>query len=96
VLQKNQGLAQDRPDYLAFLAALQQKTGHHKEAVQLYRQALKKHSQNGVWWMGLGISLHADGMNQEAIEAFKQAKMQGGISAELQAFIEQKIEVLQK
>ncbi|MBR7747511.1 tetratricopeptide repeat protein [Undibacterium baiyunense] len=96
VLQKNQGLAQDRPDYLAFLAALQQKTGHHKEAVQLYRQTLKKHSQNGVWWMGLGISLQADGMNQEAIEAFKQAKMQGGISAELQAFIEQKIEALQK
>lgn len=96
VLQKNQTLAQDRPDYLAFLAALQQKTGHHKEAVQLYRQALKKHSQNGVWWMGLGISLQADGMNQEAIEAFKQAKTQGGISAELQAFIEQKIDVLQK
>lgn len=96
VLQKNQTLAQDRPDYLAFLAALQQKTGHHKEAVLLYRQALKKHSQNGVWWMGLGISLQADGLNQEAIEAFKQAKMQGGVSAELQAFIEQKIEVLQK
>lgn len=96
VLQKNQTLAQDRPDYLAFLAALQQKIGHHKEAVLLYRQALKKHSQNGVWWMGLGISLQADGLNQEAIEAFKQAKMQGGVSAELQAFIEQKIEVLQK
>lgn len=96
VLQKNQGLAQDRADYLAFLAALQQKTGHHKDAIQLYRQALKKHSQNGVWWMGLGISLQADGASQDAIEAYKQAKLQSGLSSELQAFVDQKIGQLQK
>jgi MSHA biogenesis protein MshN len=96
VLQKNQTFAQDRPDYLAFLAALQQKMGHHKDAIQLYRQALKKHSQNGVWWMGLGISLQADGVNQEAVDAYKQAKLQPGLSAELQAFVDQKIGQLQK
>lgn len=96
VLQKNVNLAQDRPDYLAFLAALQQKTGHHKEAILLYRQALRNHSQNGAWWMGLGISLQAEANSQEAIDAFKQAKLQPGLSAELHAFIDQKISQLQK
>lgn len=96
VLQKNVSLAQERPDYLAFLAALQQKTGHHKEAILLYRQALRNHSQNGAWWMGLGISLQAEANPQEAIDAYKQAKLQPGLSAELHAFIDQKISQLQK
>lgn len=96
VLQKNLVQAQDRPDYVAFLAALQQKTGHHKEAIALYRQALRGHSQNGAWWMGLGISLQAEASVQEAIEAYKQAKQQPGLSAELHAFIDQKISQLQK
>lgn len=95
-LQASLPAGQDRADYLAFLAALKQKTGAHKEAIQLYRQALKKHQTNGVWWMGLGISLQADGTNQEAIDAFKQAKTQPGLSAELQAFVDQKIAGLQK
>lgn len=88
--------AQDRPDYLAFLAGLYQKLGQHKEAAQWYRVALKMHPQNGVWWMGLGISLQADGQNQEAVDAFKQAKVQSGLSAELLAFVDQKISQLQK
>lgn len=96
ILQKNLSLAQDRPDYLAFLAALQQKTGHHQEAIQLYRQAVKKQPQNGVWWMGLAISLQADGKSNEAIDAFQQAKLQSGLSAELHAFIDQRIAQLQK
>ncbi|MDP3785873.1 MAG: tetratricopeptide repeat protein [Undibacterium sp.] len=95
-LQLSLPQAQDRPDYLAFLAALHQKLGQHKEAVQWYRAALKRHPQNGVWWMGLGISHQADGANQEAIDAFKQAKAQTGLSAELQAFVDQKIAQLQK
>lgn len=95
-LQSGLPAGQERPDYLAFLAALKQKTGTHKEAIQLYRQALKKHANNAVWWMGLGISLQADGATQDAIDAYKQAKTQPGLSAELHAFVEQKIAGLQK
>ncbi len=96
VLKRNQSGAQDRPDYLAFLAALQQKIAHHQEAVQLYRQALKKQPQNGVWWMGLGISLQAEADLVEAINAYKQAKNQSGLSPELHAFIDQRLTQLQK
>lgn len=95
-LQRSLGAAQDRADYLSFLAALKQKLGLHKEAIALYRQALQKHGQNGVWWMGLGISLQAEGQNQGAIDAFKQSKTQSGLSAELHAYVDQKINQLQK
>ena len=96
VLQKSAAFAQDRPDYLAFIAALQQKLNHHKEAIAYYRLALERHSQNGVWWMGLGISLQADGHYKEAIEAFQQAKVQPGLGADLIAFVDQRISQLQK
>ncbi|MBI1834249.1 MAG: tetratricopeptide repeat protein [Burkholderiales bacterium] len=93
-LQASLPAGQDRADYLAFLAALKQKTGAHKEAIQLYRQALKKHQANGVWWMGLGISLQADGRNPDALDAYRRALAGNGLSADLQAFVEQKVSQL--
>lgn len=95
-LQKTLPHAQDRADFLAFLAALQQREAHHKEAAELYQQALKKIPQNGVWWMGLGISLQADGRRQEALDAFTRAKSGNGLSPDLLAFVEQKIIQLQR
>ena len=96
VLQKSVAYAQERADYLAFLAALQQKLNHHKEAIGYYRMALARHTQNGVWWMGLGISLQAEGNQQDALEAFRQAKTQPGLGADLIAFVDQRIAQLQK
>jgi MSHA biogenesis protein MshN len=96
ILQKGAPFAQDRPDYLAFMAALQQKLGHHKEAIQSYRLALSRHTQNAAWWMGYGISLQAEGANTEALEAYRQAKTQPGLGADLIAFIDQKIAQIQK
>ena len=95
-LQRTLPHAQDRADFLAFLAALQQRASHHKEAADLYQQALKKMPQNAVWWMGLGISLQADGRNQEALDAFGHAKSGNGLSPDLLAFVEQKITQLQR
>ncbi len=96
VLQKSAMYAQERSDYMAFLAALQQKLGHHREAIAYYRLALGRHSQNGVWWMGLGISLQAEGNSLDALEAFRQAKIQPGLGADLIAFVDQRIAQLQK
>lgn len=90
-LQKTLPQAGEQSDYLAFLAALLQREARHKAAVELYQRALKKNPQNSVWWMGLGISLQADHRNTEALEAYNRARMVGGLSNELLAFIEQKI-----
>ena len=63
VLQKSAMYAQERSDYMAFSRSPQQKLGHHREAIAYYRLALGRHSQNGVWWMGLSISLQERGNN---------------------------------
>ncbi|CAN5894802.1 hypothetical protein BH11PSE12_BH11PSE12_13270 [soil metagenome] len=95
-LQRSLPAATERADYLAFLAALQQRQGLHKEAADLYQRALRKNPQNGLWWMGLGISLQSDGRSQDALEAFHKAKSATGLSPELLAFVEQKISLLQR
>jgi MSHA biogenesis protein MshN len=44
--------------------------------------------------MGLGISLQADKRNGEALDAFQRARASGGLNADLQAFVERRIQQL--
>lgn len=87
--------AADRADYHAFLAALLQRDERHKQAAERYMIALQKAPQNGVWWMGLGISLQAENRVKEAQDAFKRAKASNSLSPELQAFVDAKLSQLQ-
>ncbi len=95
-LQRSLPHALDRADYQAFLAALLQRDSRHKEAVEHYSQAVRRAPQNGLWWMGLGISLQADNRVNDAIEAFGRAKASDGLSAELKAFVDEKLNNLQR
>lgn len=93
-LQNSLSYATDQPDYRAFLAALLQREGRQKEAIEQYLLAVRAVPQNGIWWMGLGISLQADGRAEEAREAFSRARETGSLSPELRAFVEQKLKQL--
>jgi MSHA biogenesis protein MshN len=95
-LEKTLPYAADRADYQSFLAALLQRDGRNKEAVEHYLIALQKAPQNGVWWMGLGISFQADNRLAEAHEAFARAKASNSLSSELLAFVESKLKQLQR
>lgn len=88
--------ASERAEYLAFLAALLQRDERHKQAVEHYLLALQKAPQNGVWWMGLGISLQAEHRNAEAQESFKRAKASNSLSPDLLAFVEARLSQLQQ
>ena len=81
-------------DYLAFLAGVLQREQRHADAVRYYRDALQIAPNNGVWWMGLGISLQADQRPSEAREAYARARASAGMTAELQAFLDRKLEQL--
>jgi MSHA biogenesis protein MshN len=86
--------AVDRADYHAFMAALLQRGERHREAIEHYRQALRRSPHSAVWQMGLGISLQAESRFQEAREVFNRAKAANTLSPELQAFVEQRLKQL--
>jgi MSHA biogenesis protein MshN len=93
-LQKTLPYAEDQADYQAFIAALLQRLDRHKEAVTHYKLAVQLAPDSGVWLMGLGISLQALQRNAEAHDAFQRATDTHSLSADLQAFVEQRLKEL--
>jgi len=93
-LQRSLPYAENSADYQALLAGVLQRLQRHADAIEHYDVALKLAPQNAVWWMGLGISLQAEHHNPEARAAFTRARALPGLSAELQAFIDRKLELL--
>jgi MSHA biogenesis protein MshN len=81
-------------DYHAFLAGALQREQRHREAAEQYQAALRSAPGNGVWWMGLGMSLQAEKRNAEALEAFQRARASGTLSADLLAFVERRLQQL--
>lgn len=82
-------------EYHGFMAALLQRSERHKEAIEHYQSALRSNPASGPWLLGLGISLQADGQNARAADAFRRARASGSLSAELQAFAEQRLKQVQ-
>ena len=95
-LLKTLPYAGDSPDYHAFLAGVLQREQRHAEAADHYRAALQMAPQNGVWWMGLGISLQADQHLPEAREAFNRARSSSGLDPELRGFVERELAKLSR
>ena len=85
---------QSDPDFHAFLAALLQREGRHREAADYYRTALRSVPGNGIWMMGLGISLRAANQSAEAREVFQRAIDSRQLTPELQEFVERQLREL--
>jgi MSHA biogenesis protein MshN len=73
------------------MAALLQRLGRHEEAVGHYQVALKLAPNNGLWLMGMGISLQALQRNEEARDAYQRALATNSLNAQLQGFVQQKL-----
>ena len=95
VLQRHAAPPDRNPDFHAFAAALYQRLGRHKEAIEQYESALRLAPSAGVWWLGLGISLQAAERPKEALEAYARAKSSGNLAPELLGFVDQRLKQLQ-
>ncbi len=93
-LQKTLPYAEGQADYQAFVAALLQRQSRHDEAIAHYQIALKLAPNNGVWLMGMGISLQALQRNQDARDAYQRALASNSLSPQLQAFVQKKLQEL--
>ncbi len=84
------------PEYHSFIAALEQQTGRHRNAIGTYRKILQLEKGNGKWWLGLGISLMAEGHDAEARLAFEKSIHDPGVSLAMKQFAIQRIRDLKK
>jgi len=74
------------PDFNALLAAAEQRSGAHDQAIRRYRSLLERTPGNGAWLVGLGISLRANGDAKAASDAFLQALADTSLPAPLHDF----------
>ncbi len=82
------------PDYYGLLAALYQRLRRHGQAVAAYRAALRVAPGRGAWWLGLGLSLESLGERAAALQALEQARRVGGLSREVEAFVQRRLDAL--
>jgi MSHA biogenesis protein MshN len=77
-------------DYRATLAALLVRLKQHSEAVRQYQLALKLQPDQGTWWLGLALSMEAQGKNAEARSAYSRALAAGNLPEKLVEFVRTK------
>jgi len=94
VLEDARGNGAGAAGYHALVAALAQRRGRHRAAASEYTRALEAEPGNGLWWLGLGVSLSALDKPDEARAAFREARSTGTLSASLDRWVQGRIEEL--
>ena len=77
---------QNRQDYLDLLASGYQQTGQHAAAVARYLSLLALNSQEGRWWINLGVSLEHLGQQAKARDAYHSALQIPGLNQSLKQY----------
>lgn len=95
VLQRGLTGAAGDAEYHALLGALYQRAADHGQAVSAYQAALHLEPNQGVWWMGLAISLEAQQSADEALRAYRRAHDSGHLTGAALEFVQRKINRLE-
>lgn len=81
-------------EYYALLAAIYQRNKLHHRAAVLYRELVKIKPANGLWWMGLGISLEYLGRYSEAKQAYQSAQSSGKLKPSLNQYVRRRLQAI--
>lgn len=84
----------DDMEYHALLAALLQKSGRYGEAAKVYTQLLQIRPKNGIWWLGLAVSMDQTSNYEQAREAYRQALNLSGVNQNTREYIKNRFEIL--
>jgi len=87
-LESGLSFAGDEANYNGFYAAIVQRDQQHKTAIQHYLTALEAKPTMPTWLVGLGISLQAEGQQNEASLAYQRAVATNRLTPELTEFVE--------
>jgi tetratricopeptide (TPR) repeat protein len=77
-------------EFHALQAALLAGQGAHARAIEAFGAALRAEPRRGSAWLGLAISLEAEGRASEARAAYRRALAQGGIEPAARAWAEER------
>jgi MSHA biogenesis protein MshN len=93
VLESAAPAASEHANYQALLGTLYQRLEQHAQAATHYRRALALQPDQGLWWMGLGVSLEQTKQSVAAREAFHTARGYP-LSRALQQYVEGRLAAL--
>ncbi|MDF2155625.1 tetratricopeptide repeat protein [Vibrio sp. CAU 1672] len=83
-------------DYIAMRAALAQKQKHNDIALESYQLLTEQEPENARWWLGLAIQQERALAFEDAIQAYQNALGKIGISNQSQAFIRDRLALLEQ
>lgn len=90
VLENAAAAGRGNPDFHALHGAVLQRLGRHAAAADAYRLALGSAPQSGATWVGLAISLEAQGHLPEAAEAYRRGVASGTLTGDVRAYADQR------
>ena len=82
------------PNYYALLAASYQRIKNHNAAASTYVSLLKINPREGIWWVGMAISLEALNKNSEALDAYEKARQTGTLNTRISNYSSQRLKQL--
>jgi len=90
VLEQAAAAGRGNPDFHVLHGAVLQRLRRHGQAADAYRLALGSAPQSGATWVGLAISLEAQGHLLEAAEAYRRGVASGTLADEVRAYADQR------
>lgn len=94
VLQSEQPLIADAPQYHALIAALYNRENNFLLAAEIYKRLVTINPHEGSWWFGLGVSQDKLGHNQDAAYAYTKAATEGRLNAQAMSFLQTRLQSL--